>query len=292
VRVANSDADLEQWRAIRIAVEPGERAASVADMRRLASDARLLVLAERDGAVLGSGIADKSDLSGGYVCPRVLPAHRRRGVGTAILGALIRHCEQLGHAAAAGLAEDPGSLAFAHRSGFTEIDRQLQQLRSVGAEPDPVVPPGVSIVSIADRPELWPQAYGRLAGTFADMGFTSTLRVSAQLWEQEWINAPQASFAALADGAVIGVASLLLDAEQPGRAEHGYTAVRREWRGRGVATALKRTTLLWAARQGISEIQTWTQRDNAAMRALNERLGYRYGTVSIRVQAQLPLRRL
>jgi GNAT superfamily N-acetyltransferase len=290
VRVANSDADLEQWRAIRIAVEPGERAASVADMRRLASDARLLVLAERDGAVLGSGIADKSDLSGGYVCPRVLPAHRRRGVGTAILGALIRHCEQLGHAAAAGLAEDPGSLAFAHRSGFTEIDRQLQQLRSVGAEPDPVVPPGVSIVSIADRPELWPQAYGRLAGTFADMGFTSTLRVSAQLWEQEWINAPQASFAALADGAVIGVASLLLDAEQPGRAEHGYTAVRREWRGRGVATALKRTTLLWAARQGISEIQTWTQRDNAAMRALNERLGYRYGTVSIRVQAQLPLR--
>jgi GNAT superfamily N-acetyltransferase len=290
VRVANSDADLEQWRAIRIAVEPGERAASVADMRRLASDARLLVLAERDGAVLGSGIADKSDLSGGYVCPRVLPAHRRRGVGTAILGALIRHCEQLGHAAAAGLAEDPGSLAFAHRSGFTEIDRQLQQLRSVGAEPDPVVPPGVSIVSIADRPELWPQAYGRLAGTFADMGFTSTLRVSAQLWEQEWINAPQASFAALADGAVIGVASLLLDAEQPGRAEHGYTAVRREWRGRGVATALKRTTLLWAARQGNSEIQTWTQRDNAAMRALNERLGYRYGTVSIRVQAQLPLR--
>ena len=51
------------------------------------------------------------------------------------------------------------------------------------------------------------------------------------------------------------------------------------------------TTLAWAARHGIAEIQTWTQRGNDAMRALNERLGYRYGTVSVRVEASLALQR-
>jgi len=65
--------------------------------------------------------------------------------------------------------------------------------------------------------------------------------------------------------------------------------VRREWRGRGVAKALKRTTFAWAANHDIAEIHTWTQRGNDAMRALNERLGYRYGTVSIRVESPLPL---
>jgi hypothetical protein len=49
---------------------------------------------------------------------------------------------------------------------------------------------------------------------------------------RDWINAPEASFVALADGQVVGVASLQLDADQPGRAENGYTAVRREWRGK------------------------------------------------------------
>jgi GNAT superfamily N-acetyltransferase len=185
--------------------------------------------------------------------------------------------------------EDEGSLIFAQRFGFTEVDRQVEQIREVGKEPDPAVPAGIDIVSIADRPELWRQAYDKIAGTFADMAFTATIEVSLEEWERDWINAPEASFVALAAGEVVGVASLKLDAENPARAENGYTAVRREWRGRGIATALKRMTLAWAARHDISEIQTWTQRGNNAMRALNERLGYRYGIVSIRVESRLPL---
>ena len=56
-----------------------------------------------------------------------------------------------------------------------------------------------------------------------------------------------------------------------------------------MATALKRTTLSWAAEHGIAEVYTWTQRGNDNMRAVNERLGYTYGVVSIRVEAPLPL---
>lgn len=150
LRVARSDADLEQCRQVRLAVSPGERAAAVAEMREM---------------------------------------------------------------------EHPGR--FAARFGFAEVDRQVEQLRAVGAEPAPVIPPGVQIVSIAERPELWRQAYYRLHETFGDMAFTATLA--------------------------------------------------------------------WAAGHAVTEIQTWTQRGNEAMRSLNERLGHTYGVVSVRVEAPLPL---
>jgi len=65
--------------------------------------------------------------------------------------------------------------------------------------------------------------------------------------------------------------------------------VLRGWRGRGIATALKLTTLAVAAEHGIRQIYTWTQTGNEDMRALNERLGYRSRNVSITVRADLPL---
>ena len=63
--------------------------------------------------------------------------------------------------------------------------------------------------------------------------------------------------------------------------------MRRDWRRRGLAEALKRAKLAWAAENGIAEIVTWTQRGNEGMRALNERLGYAYRSVSISVHAPL-----
>jgi mycothiol synthase len=47
--------------------------------------------------------------------------------------------------------------------------------------------------------------------------------------------------------------------------------------------------MAWAAGHGVAEIYTWTQRGNDDLRAVNERLGYVYGAISIRVQAPLPL---
>lgn len=270
-------------------MRPSERAATVAELRVMDHPGRILLLAEQDGEVVGSGLADRSDLAGGFVAARVVPWARRRGVGTAILVALARHCEDQGFEMISSGVEDEGSLAFAARFGFAEVDREVEQLRTVGIEPEPPALPGIEIVAVAQRPELWRQAYDRVAATFADMALTSTRSVSLHDWEKLWINTPEAAFIALAGGEIVGVASLLLDPDKPGKAENGYTAVRQEWRGRGIAVALKRTTLAWAAGHGIAEIQTWTQRDNAAMRALNERLGYRYGEVSIRVTAALPL---
>jgi mycothiol synthase len=96
-------------------------------------------------------------------------------------------------------------------------------------------------------------------------------------------------FVALADGEVIGCAGLLPDTDDPGRAEHALTAVRRDWRRRGVTAALKCTCLAWAASHQVREVYTWTQQGNDGMRALNTSLGFFTRTKSLSMRASLPL---
>ncbi len=74
-----------------------------------------------------------------------------------------------------------------------------------------------------------------------------------------------------------------MDTDHPYRGENALTAVRRDWRGRGIASHLKRRTLHWAADHGLTEVYTWTQRGNDDMRRLNEHLGYVYGKESITI---------
>src|ERR1700704_23886 len=89
LRPAESAADLEAWSRIRRLVVPNESAPTIEQLRAEESPLRLLILAESEGATIGSGVADRSQITGSFVAPRVLEAHRRRGVGTAILGTLL-----------------------------------------------------------------------------------------------------------------------------------------------------------------------------------------------------------
>ena len=77
-----------------------------------------------------------------------------------------------------------------------------------------------------------------------------------------------------ASGRVIGYASLLMLPGQTRVAWHDMTAVVRAWRGRGLAGALKRATIGWAIANGLDTLETGNDVDNAAMRAVNARLGY------------------
>jgi mycothiol synthase len=130
VRPAETDADLEAWRRIRIAVLPNERAASVEEMRRTATPDRLMLLAELDGDVIGAAIGGKSDLAGsGFLAPRVLERVRRRGVGTALLRALAEHVHGLGYDQAGANVDDPGSLARPFRT-WLSIGRSRRHPRS------------------------------------------------------------------------------------------------------------------------------------------------------------------
>ena len=293
VRPAESDADLDAWRQVRLVVLPNARTLSVEEMRRMLGPQQALLVAELDGAVVGAGIAGRSDIGGqGSVIPRVLPAARRRGVGTALLLALADHVESLGFDRVGSTAEDRGSLAFAERFGFREVDSEVEQVRVIGDEPWPQPPPGIEVVPLAERPELFERAYHELAvEAFRDFALDRPIEISIEDWLREWQVWPEASFLALADGELVGMAGLIRDDDRPERAENSLSAVRRDWRRRGVASLLKRTVLAWAAANGLREVYTWTQNGNAAMRAVNESLGYTTRSVGFRVRGRLPLPR-
>ena len=292
LRPAETDADLEAWRQVRLAVLPNERAATVEEMRRTATPEQLRLLAFADGRLAGAGIADRSDMAGqGFVAPRVLPQARRCGVGTELLRALALHVEEIGFRRAGSGVDDPGSLAFAQRFGFREVGRQVEQVRVIGEREAAVnAVSGIEVVSLADRPELHRRVYEEVAlEAFADMPTPTRLEISFDAWEREWVSWPEGSFVAVAGDAVVGCAGLIRDEDRPDRAENSLTAVRRDWRERGVARALKQTTIAWASANGLTEIYTWTQTGNEGMRTVNEKLGYTTREVSISVRAELPL---
>lgn len=188
LRAVQTDADLAAWREVRISTVPNERTASVEEMRNSARPDQLLLLAERDSAVVGSGIAGPSYLAGaGFVAPRVLPSFRRGGIGTAVLRGLADHVAALGYTVASASVEDPGSLAFAERFGFREVDREIEQVRAIRAhEPAPHPPSGVEIVAVSERPELWPAAYRTVSPqAFADTANIAPLSASLAEWESD-----------------------------------------------------------------------------------------------------------
>jgi mycothiol synthase len=292
IRPVETDEDIEAWRQVRIAVLPNERASTVEEIRRAETPEQLMLLAEVDGELLGSGVAGRSDVGGhGFVAPRVLPDKRRHGVGTALLARLAEHVESLGFPQAGSNVDDPGSLEFAHRFGFREQDRQVEQVREIaGDEPTSRIPEGIELVSLAQRPELFARVYHELAvEALEDLAVTPKLEISFEDWEREWVTWPEGSFVALAGDEIVGCAGLIRDYDRPERAEHGLTAVRRDWRGRGLAKALKRQTIAWAAANGLTELYTWTQTGNEQMQAVNERLGYVIRSTCIVVRGAIPL---
>ena len=287
-----TDDDYEQWRQVRIAVVPYERTQSLAELRKGDSPERLLLLARVDGTVVGSGLSDRAEsANSGSVIPRVLPEHRRRGAGTALLQRLADHVSTLGLPTVRATTDDEGSLAFAQRFGFTEVNREIEQTYAVTVAREVApLPDGLEVVTADERPGLWEDCFDRFGReVLADFAVDTPLEVTLDRWSRVWLGDPM--FLAVHDDEVVGCAGLGLDADDPTRAENALTAVRRDWRGRGVAMHLKQRTLAWASTHGIVEVYTWTQDGNAAMRTLNTRLGYATTRTGIQLARALPLER-
>ncbi|MGI9110807.1 MAG: GNAT family N-acetyltransferase [Gaiellaceae bacterium] len=289
VRPVESDADLDAWIAVRRRVLPNEPAATVEQMRALETPKRLLLLAERNGELAGSGLVDRSQTGGAYVAPRILPEHRRRGVGSAVLERSLQHARASGFDSAIAHAEKPGAIEFAHRHDFAEADREVEQVRVVRAdEPEPSPYDGVVFSSVAADPTLLERAYGVAHQGYADLALaTGGIVVPLEEWLRDEATLPGGSIVALDGDRVVGYAGLLAWNDDDARAENGLTAVDRAWRRRGLATALKRRQLAWASANGIRELVTWTQTGNEGMRSVNERLGYVTRTISLRMRREL-----
>ena len=204
-----TDDDYEAFRAVRIAVEPGERCPTVAELRASGRETCCCSSPRRTASSSAPAwAAGPRPPVRGFAIPRVLPEHRRQGVGSALLRALAEHCAGLGLPVLAAGADDEGSLAFAERFGFVEVDREIEPLRTVGREEPPSpVPAGVDVVTLSEQPELWAacfETFGKEA--LADFALYTPLDISAEEWNNSWRG--DVMFLALHDGEVIGCAGL------------------------------------------------------------------------------------
>ena len=62
---------------------------------------------------------------------------------------------------------------------------------------------------------------------------------------------------------------------EPGVLNQDDTGVIREYRGRGIATALKLKVIEFGKKNGYRTIKTWNDSVNASMLAINNKLGFR-----------------
>ncbi len=288
IRQAESHADLLAWVAIWNAITPREPNRLEEVKRRLERQPeRLYLVAQEGGEHVGLGFCGPSQSpERTAVVVRVLPEHRRRGVGSELLDQVLAHAAGLGRPQLSGMVfeDDPASIAWATNRGFEESDRQIELSREVGPVEDAPRPPeGIELAELDERRHQ--EAYEVWAECYPDMPVSPPIPAPGyEEWLEEEISGP-ITFVALDDGRVVGAAALLDKIEA--LAEHGLTAVRRSHRARGIATALKQALIHWAAGNGYRELTTWTQDGNAAMQAVNLKLGYRPRPAVINLRREL-----
>ena len=295
VREVHED-ELERWIGVaRAALDEADTVEGYLDWKRQARET-IWLLASDAGRDVGTAIG-----VGGWHSPegvargeiRVIGDERGRGVGSALLGDLSVWARRLGYAELMGPVKevDAESLAWTERRGFVEVGRNsmlVLDLRTI--EPPAVVPPeGIEIVTWAERTGVEREMYAVAREAYPDVPGEEEAEVAPF---EEWLSMdmqgasdrPEATFLALADGEVVAYAKLALSLARPTVAMHDMTGVRRAWRGRGIAGALKAAEIAWAKEHGYERLETQNEERNEPIRRLNERYGYvvEPGSVTVR----------
>jgi mycothiol synthase len=239
---------------------------------------------EGELAVGTSSVARQSGRPQGLVEDTVRLERRRQGIGSALYAALSAWAREQGISELEAWVDDQeeDGLAFARSLGFVEVGRELKvALDLEGFDPPAVDPPaGIEIVTWEERPELVHGMYEVFCEADPDIpGNEEEGTVSFEGWLTEHMtgpgDSPKWTFVALAGDEVVGYAKFFLTEAQPDRAFHDLTGVKRAWRGRGIAGALKRRQIRWAKDNGYRRVLTNNEERNEPIRRLNERLGYK-----------------
>ena len=177
----------------------------------------------------------------------------------------------------------PDGIAFLEHRGFTEYERATSlRLDLAGLAPPLARPPdGVAITTLAERPDLVPGVHEVALEAFGDIPGDEPM-APGDLAEFRARDVDRPAIPPWGFAIAVDPARPRRRVRQPDPgprneavAWHDMTAVQRSWRGRGLAMALKATTIAAAIEHGLTALETGNDIDNDAMRAINARLGYR-----------------
>lgn len=283
---AMTDAELEELLVVHNAVHPNDLL-GLTEMRSWESQVKEIVfLVAREGdRVVGAGdtgllIQSPEPFAHAWV----LPEERGRGIGTALYATISDYARSRGKDVLEVWVEgsQPDGLAFVRKRGFAEVGRELRvSLDLARIEAPSVEPPeGVTITTWAERPDLIRGIYDVAVEAMADIPGDEEDDIEPF---EDWLahemeagpgDRKDATFVALAGDEVVGYSKFSLSDAQPTVAHHDLTGVKRAWRNRGIARALKQAQIAWAKREGYERLETRNEERNAPIRKLNAEFGY------------------
>jgi mycothiol synthase len=226
-----------------------------------------------------------------YVGLDVRPALWRGGIGRQ-LAMHLAECARQHHATRLYLhiRDDlPEARAFAERRGWAPSGRVAYTSRlpmrahiqtlDVGTRV-PELPEGLRIATLAeigmDNEAMIHAIYLASEESAKDVPRSEPRDMfTFERWIDIFVDSPgnslDAVWVALHGDRPVGIARVV---REGGAAWSAYTGVLREYRGRGIAQALKARTIAWCAEADIPYLYTENDIDNRAMLAVNQKVGY------------------
>jgi GNAT superfamily N-acetyltransferase len=234
-----------------------------------------------DGTVVGRAEASLkwfTESRSAFAGVSVRQAFRGRGIGSSLWELIREHLDELAPSRVFSMfVETPESVAFARARGFAEIRAEtLSCVDPLTVDFTTLEAASTKLIPLRDvSPE---EVYEIDMITTADVPMTEAITdIPLDEWLDSTWNRPtlsrDGSFAAIEDGRIVCMTMLAANVER-GRAFTDFTATLREYRRRGLAHLVKRASLRWAAANGIRAAWTTNDETNAAMLAVNRRLGY------------------
>ncbi|MCI4337236.1 MAG: GNAT family N-acetyltransferase [Thermoplasmata archaeon] len=240
-----------------------------------------------------------------WVDVRVHPDHQGRGVARALAEGINAEAERRGAVRlwAGSGAEDSAGMRFWTRRGFVERRRLWDsRLELANAQPPAdhssrLAAEGFTFTTLAEagpkRRDLFEEICEVDVAVLGDaprMGpFTpEVFRKFVEGYLQGPGLIPEAAFLAQHGGRIVGLCLFERSEGDPKTLNQMITGTLRAFRGRGVATELKRRSLAYGRAAGYTYFRTSNDSQNAKMWSINERLGYRPERVWIHAEKLLP----
>ncbi len=310
----SQDAAFEEWNDVHRASEFvvfGDRASTwttdeLREFYRSPTRDRVALVAREESRAVGAGelnlpLRDNTTVASIWVS--VHPAHRRRGVGSALLDELERIAATKRRTVFLATTEfrpgddDESGEGFARPRGYLPAQTVLRSELALPLPPDAVErlatvrdSGGEYEVEIAvdEMPQLWLEDRAVLQNRMSTDIPLGDLRLEEEDWDDERVqrefemamnsgrHVVEAVVRHLPSGHLVGYSNLAVSAGSPHLAYQGDTLVMREHRGHRLGLRLKAATAIMLAERfpDVTAIRTWNAEDNEHMLAVNRELGF------------------
>lgn len=220
-------------------------------------------------------------------------SERGRGVGSALVDAVESTVRSHGGTSLRLGVNDQeeGPFAFAEKRGFRKVGHEFGgeispsefDTSPYAALLDRLGADGITFVPLSELPHESRQELHAMNNLLANDSRPYD-QFERDVYGAHWFFA-EGQILALKEGRMIGLHALGATAE--GELYTMFTGVREEFRGRGIATALKVKGLQFAKERGTRRVVTDNDSENAPMLAINRKLGFRPLPGSIQIRKDL-----